>query len=369
MSWFSARQVRAACAVAAAAVVALPAISAPATGAPSLAPTVSRAASSGDSGLYGAGDPTYDGVYRQSWAIIGLRSVGATVPARAVRWLTSQQCSNGGFQSYRATTATKCAASSATTFSGPDSNSTALAVMALRSVGQRTRADRAARYLATMQRPGGGFPYFKGGASDANSTGLALASLRGGSQTKATKKRIRRATTWLRSVQRRCAAGSKRGLVPFQAGGPANFLASGQAALGLTTTLPARARSTRPDALRCRSGAQIGSVSTRNALLWGTAGALRAGHGAVANQFGSGSDISATAQMVIALGSAKQYRSTVNTAVRVLKRNAASYTRSAGRANPAALGTLMVVADVTPSTSSRSFGGVDLVAELRGSLR
>ncbi len=369
MLLYSARRARAVCAAVVVAVVALPVVPASAVGSLAKAPTAVGAASSGDSGLYGAADPTFDGVYRQSWAIVGLRGVGSSVPARAVRWLASQQCGNGGFQSYRADTAAACAASDAASFSGPDSNSTALAVMALRSVGQRSRADRAVRYLSSLQNGDGGFTYYAGGDSDANSTGLAVAALRGSPQTKATKKRITRATGWLRSVQRRCAAGSDRGLVPFQGGGPANYLASAQAALGLTTSLPARARKTKADKLGCRSGAQVGSVSTRNALLWGSAGALRAGGGAVANQFGSGSDISATAQMVIALGSARQYPATVGKAVRVLKRTAADYTGSGGQANPAALGTLLVVADVTPTTAPRSFGGVDLVAELRGTLR
>lgn len=369
MLLFSARRARAVCAVAAVAAVAVPVVPASAVGVSARIPTVVGAASSGDSGLFGAADPTFDGVYRQSWAIVGLRSVGSAVPAKAVRWLASQQCGNGGFQSYRADTAAACAASDAASFSGPDSNSTALAAMALRSAGQRSRADRAVGYLKTLQNSDGGFTYYAGGDSDANSTGLAVAALRGSAQTKATRKRIARATTWLRSVQRRCAAGSDRGLVPFQSGGPGNYLASAQAALGLTTSLPARVRSTKRDALRCRNGAQVGSVSTRNALLWGGAGALRSGGGAVANQFGSGSDISATAQLVIALGTARQYPATVGKAVRVLKRNARDYTGSTGKANPAALGTLLVVADVTPNTSPRSFGGVNLVAELRGTLR
>jgi hypothetical protein len=369
MLLFSARRARALCVVAAVAVVALPVAPASAVGVSTEVPAVAPAVASGDRGLYGSADPSFDGVYRQSWAIVGLRSVGSSVPARAVRWLTSQQCGNGGFQSYRADTSAPCAVSNAASFSGPDSNSTAMAVMALRSVGQRSRADRAVRYLSGLQGPDGGFSFYAGGDSDANSTGLAVAALRGSPQTAATKQRITRATGWLRSVQRRCGAAPQQGLVPFQAGGPANFLASAQAALGLSTTLPARARATKADALVCRNDAQVGSVSTRNALLWGTAQALRTGGGVVANQFGSGSDLTATAQMVIALGSAKQYPATVRTAVRVLKRSAASYTGPAGQANPAAVGTLLVLADVTPNTAPRSFGGVDLVATLRGTLR
>jgi len=38
-------------------------------------------------GLFGSGDPTYDGVYRQSAAIMGLAAAGADVPPSAVAWL------------------------------------------------------------------------------------------------------------------------------------------------------------------------------------------------------------------------------------------------------------------------------------------
>lgn len=37
-------------------------------------------------------------------------------------------------------------------------------------------ATRATTYLRTMQNPDGGFAYYKGGSSDINSTGLALAA-------------------------------------------------------------------------------------------------------------------------------------------------------------------------------------------------
>jgi hypothetical protein len=336
---------------------------------PPQAPAAVRTASSGDAGLFGAADPTFDGVYRQGLAITGLRAVKATVPASAVTWLVRQQCPNGGFQAYRANTSAPCAAPNPDTFSGPDSNSTALAAMALRSVGRTAQATRASAYLRTLQNADGGFAYYKSGPSDVNSTGLALAALRPLAGSTAVAKRITRATNYLRSVQMRCAATQDRGLLPYQAGGPANSLASAQAAVGLTTTLPAKARRTTAKALKCANGRQVGSVSTRNALLSGAASTLRAGNGTAPSSFGDGPDLSATAQMTIALAATKQSPGTVRTAVRALKRSAADYTNVAQDPSPAALGTLLQVAAITPNSSPTSFGGINLTRQLRASIR
>ena len=340
------------------------------TAAPTQAPAASRTADSSDAGLYGAADPTFDGVYRQGLAITGLRAVKASVPSSAVSWLVRQQCSNGGFQSYRANTAAACDAPNPEIFSGPDSNSTAMAAMALRSVGRTKQAARATSYLRTLQNSDGGFAYYKGGSSDVNSTGLAMAALRPQAGSTAVAKRLAKASTFLRSAQLRCSApAADRGLLPYQPAGPANSLASAQAALGLTTTLPAKVRRVASDRLTCREGKQVGSVSTRNALLAGISTILRTGNGTAPSSFGSGPDNSATAQMTIALAATRQYPATVRTAVGALKRNAAQYTGAGSEASPAALGTLLQVAAVTANTTPSSFGGVNLTKELRSSIR
>ena len=282
------------------------------------------------------------------------------MPTSAITWLVAQQCPNGGFQAYRADPNAPCDAPNPASYSGPDSNSTALAAMALRSVGRTKQATRATAYLRTLQNSDGGFAYYKGGSSDVNSTGLALSALRPQAGSTAVAKRITRATRYLRAAQLRCTATQDRGLLPYQPGGPANSLASAQAAVGLTTTLPAKARRTSAEALTCRNGRQVGSVSTRNALLAGAASALRAGNGTAPSSFGDGPDLSATAQMTIALAAAKQSPSTVRTAVRALKRNAAEYTSVTSTPSPAALGTLLQVAAITPNSSPTSFGAVNL---------
>jgi hypothetical protein len=341
-----------------------------ATAAPTQAPAASRTADASDAGLFGAADPSFDGVYRQGLAITGLRAVRAPVPSSAVSWLVRQQCPNGGFQSYRANPAAPCDSPNPATFSGPESNSTAVAAMALRSVGRTEQAARATSYLRTLQNSDGGFAYYKGGSRDVNSTGLAVAALRPQAGSKAVATRLARASKFLRSAQLRCSASAAdQGLLPYQPAGPANPLASAQAALGLTTTLPAKVRRVSSDRLTCRDGKQVGSVSTRNALLAGIATTLRAGNGTAPSSFGSGPDISATAQMAIALAAAKQYPGTVRTAVRALKANAAEYTGAGSEASPAALGTLLQVAAVTANTTPSSFGGVNLTKELRSSIR
>ena len=48
-------------------------------------------------GLYGSTDPTYDGVFRQSLAILGLHAAGKTPDPTAINWLLDQQCADGGF--------------------------------------------------------------------------------------------------------------------------------------------------------------------------------------------------------------------------------------------------------------------------------
>ena len=345
------------------------AVTASAAPAPTQAPSVVRSAGSGDVGLFGAADPSFDGVYRQGLAITGLRAVKATVPTSAITWLVAQQCPNGGYQAYRPDPSAPCDAPNPATYSGPDSNSTALAAMALRSVGRTKQATRATAYLRRLQNPDGGFAYYKGGSSDVNSTGLALAALRPQAGSAAVGTRITRATRYLRDAQLRCTATQDRGLLPYQPGGPANSLASAQAAVGLITTLPAKTRRTTAEALTCRNGQQVGSVSTRNALLSGAASTLRAGNGTAPSSFGDGPDVSATAQMTIALAAAQQSPNTVRTAVRALKRTAADYTSITSTPSPAALGTLLQVAAITPNSSPTSFGGVNLTKALRASIR
>ncbi|MFN8146702.1 MAG: prenyltransferase/squalene oxidase repeat-containing protein [Candidatus Nanopelagicales bacterium] len=137
------------------------------------------AATPAQPGLYGSGDPTYDGAFRQSLALLAHEAAGTTAPAAAVDWLVGQQCADGGFQAFRPSTAVACTPSDPNAFTGEDTNSTALAALALRSVGRTAEADRAIAWLEKARAADGGFPYFVGGASDANSTADVLIALNG----------------------------------------------------------------------------------------------------------------------------------------------------------------------------------------------
>ncbi|WP_322513139.1 prenyltransferase/squalene oxidase repeat-containing protein [Chloroflexus sp.] len=102
-------------------------------------------------------------VYGHALALLAIKAMGAQPPAAAIDRLISLQLRDGGW-SFDGAAAT-----------GSDTNTTALAVMAL--VGRARAADalNAARaYLRGQQNPDGGFPYSQtsafGNASDANST-------------------------------------------------------------------------------------------------------------------------------------------------------------------------------------------------------
>jgi hypothetical protein len=125
------------------------------------------------SGLYGSTAPTYDGVWRQSLALLAQHTVGVKSPAKAVDWLTGQQCANGAFAPYRADATTKCDAKTAV-----DTNSTAAAVQALAALGGHdTETGKAVAWLKSVQNKDGGWGYAPGGASDTNSTSVVIGAL------------------------------------------------------------------------------------------------------------------------------------------------------------------------------------------------
>jgi hypothetical protein len=125
------------------------------------------------SGLYGTGDPTYDGVWRQSLALLAQDTVSVEPAAKAVDWLTGQQCDSGAFPSYRADATKPCDAKLPL-----DSNASAAAVQALAALGgQDTTVKKAVGWLKSVQNADGGWGYNPGGASDANSTSIVIGAL------------------------------------------------------------------------------------------------------------------------------------------------------------------------------------------------
>ena len=134
-----------------------------------------------DPGLYGPGDPTYDGTFRQSIAVLGLLAAGAPVPAAAVAWLTDRQCGTsdpmirGGWEPYRLA-ADACTAGDPTAFTGVDTNDTAIAATALTAVGTPPAIDPLA-WFGQVQNSTGGWGYLAGLPDDPNSDALVIQAL------------------------------------------------------------------------------------------------------------------------------------------------------------------------------------------------
>ena len=328
-------------------------------------------------GLFGHSDPTYDGVYRQGLAILGLRAANAKVPASAITWLRAQQCRDGGFVSYRGP-GKRCPATDLVNFVGEDTNSTALGAMALMATGQRAAAIRALAWLRHTQRADGGFPYLQGGGSDANSTGLSLAALASIGRTATGLRRgTNSAYSYLRGLQLRCAyPWMSRGSLAYQGPGPLtrNDLATGQALAGLSSALiiaPKPMRLVKP-VVNCTGipSRQVGLISVESAGAGYVARALLFHGGALSNAFGPGRDWNATAWAVLALRAIGVGRLGARAGERALRNHVRDFALDPSPGfgyRPAALGTLLLVAHAS-GTNPRHYGGVNLVRRLRGSL-
>jgi hypothetical protein len=129
--------------------------------------------------LYNSGTGAYGGgaTFAEAFAILALRSGGRDVPVAAVAELKALQDADGSW-SYG--TAPVAAGSG-------DTNSTAIALMALDAAGDHAADASTLAYLHTQQLPDGGFPYQKSSAfgppaSDADSDALVLQALIGAGQ-------------------------------------------------------------------------------------------------------------------------------------------------------------------------------------------
>jgi hypothetical protein len=137
---------------------------------PSPAPSASPSL---PSGLYGNTDPQYDGVWRQSLALLAQHTVGVRPAVKAVDWLAGQQCADGSFAPFRAEPGKACDAKAMV-----DTNSTAAAVQALAALGGHDAVTgKAVSWLKSVQNKDGGWPYTPGGPSDTNSTSVVIGAL------------------------------------------------------------------------------------------------------------------------------------------------------------------------------------------------
>lgn len=142
-----------------------------------------------DAGLFGVQDPIFDGAFRQGLALAALslvrprpevlkRGQGSIDAVPAVAWLRGQQCADGSWMPYRSDLGAPCVFDP-NRFTGPDTNSTAMAVLGLKAVAA-TGEDAARSWFVAVRSSDGGWS-FNGGsgtAADPDSTGLVLAALR-----------------------------------------------------------------------------------------------------------------------------------------------------------------------------------------------
>ena len=137
--------------------------------------------SGNDAGLFGSGSPTFDGAFREGLAFLALDTAGETPSATAIAWLADQQCDSGLWMAYRADTSVACSTPDPADFTSPDTNSTALGVLAMHSVGAggAVAATAGANALKAVRNSGGGWGLSAAAAqpTDANSTGLVADAL------------------------------------------------------------------------------------------------------------------------------------------------------------------------------------------------
>jgi hypothetical protein len=179
-----------------------------------LAKLLTKSGRYSDHSIYG----DYSNAFSQSLAIIALSRHGGA-PAKAVKFLISSECKNGG---YPLNFAQKTCVS--------DTDSTAMDVQALLAAGQRAAADRGLKWLASVQKRDGGLDASGGTLPNANTTGLAGEAFAAAKWTR----QAALAAKFLASLQRGCSAPSaQRGALEYDSAGFAESTAVDATAQGI----------------------------------------------------------------------------------------------------------------------------------------
>ncbi|MFE7438863.1 prenyltransferase/squalene oxidase repeat-containing protein [Streptomyces chartreusis] len=311
--------------------------------------------------LYGTTDPTYDGVWRQSLAMLAQDTVGVKPAPKAVDWLLTQQCADGGFAPYRADAGADCDAKTLV-----DTNNTAAAVQALVALGGHDAASsKAVTWLKSVQNKDGGWGYMPGGASDTNSTSVVIGALAAAGEKPAdVRKDGQSAYDALNKLALPCK-GDDGGAFAFQPDKKGKLLANADAtAAGVLGSLgkglvvsPGK----ETPAADCTDG---GYPSSQQAAVNGAAHLTEAlakdGHltstlpGAEDQP-----DYGNTADAVVALA-ALSGADAAEKPLRWLEQNSAKWAKQSG---PAAYAQLILAAHAT-GADPRDFGGADLVKQL-----
>lgn len=314
------------------------------------------------SGLYGTADPTYDGVWRQSLALLAQDTVGVTPAAKAVDWLAGQQCDSGGFTSYRADAAKACDPKAPL-----DSNATASAVQTLAAVGgQDATVKKSIDWLKSVQNKDGGWGYNPGGASDANSTSLVIGALAAaGEKADAVKSKDGRTPDDALLTFAKACGGKDGGAFVYQTKSPgivADSTAAGVlAAHGKGLAATAGAKDAKGTA--CEKATTLEGAAHNGATYLATALA-KTGHLNTPPMPGAEDpaekpDYGNTADAVVAL-SAQGLPDAAEKSLGWLQKNSAAWAKESG---PAAYAQLIFAAHAT-GTDPKSFGSTDLVAGL-----
>ncbi|MBA2811661.1 terpene cyclase/mutase family protein [Streptomyces sp. KM273126] len=313
-------------------------------------------------GLYGSADPTYDGVWRQSLALLAQDTVGVKPAVVAVDWLVGQQCTSGAFAAYRAEASAKCDDKTPV-----DTNSTAAAVQALAALGGHDgEVGRAVRWLKDVQNEDGGWGYQPGGASDSNSTSAVIGALvAAGDEPEDQKKGGHSPYEALLSLSVPCDEddGGAFAFQPDKKGGlSANADATTAAVLGsLGKGFVAKAGTKDRTGAGCVRGDDFSPEdAAHNAALYLTKALAEDGYlklplAGAEDQPDHGN----TADAVVALAAAGQKDST-GEPLAWLEKNSGAWAAEAG---PAAYAQLILAAHAT-GTDPRDFGGADLVKKL-----
>ncbi|TQJ52672.1 prenyltransferase/squalene oxidase-like repeat protein [Streptomyces sp. SLBN-115] len=346
---------RSAAALAAATVVLGAAVPAAAT--PSPTPSVAI-----PDGLYGTTDPTYDGVWRQSLALLAQRTTGVTPADRAVAWLAGQQCASGAFAAFRADTAKACDAKLMV-----DTNSTAAAVQALAALGGHQAAtEKAVGWLKSVQNADGGWGYTPGGASDANSTSVVTGAMAAaGEKTSEVRKGGKSSYDALLKLSIKCDIDPDGGAFAYQPDKKGALAANADATaagvlgvLGKGFVTTAGKTSAPPTCDPATAGTPSGLARNGSAYLAQSVhdtGYLKSALPGAEDQ----PDYGNTADAVVALA-AQGATEQAKTALSWLEQNSAAWAKQSG---PAAYAQLIFAAHAM-GADPRHFGGSDLVAQL-----
>lgn len=325
------------------------------------APAAFAAPAADTRGLFGASDPTYNGVLRQSSAILGLSAVGERVPVAAVQWLLRQQCDDGSFAAYRSDTSAPCPKPDPTAFTGPDTNSTAAAILALRQVATgpakkdpaRRALNRAQTWLASQQTPGGGWEWIAGLGSDSVSTSMAVTALPPG-------ERSVRGMRWLAQQVDQASGCSMR----FQPETGTDPLSTAWAFIATQGALPYEPLKGPRSAARCPDNRE--AVKAAGAWL---ASALATGNGRIPSAYDPVvTDWNSTALGTLGMSQRNGSTRAMRLGLTALQANVDAYAGTGDSTDPTALGTLLMVAHATKA-NPRAFGSQDLIARLLATLQ